>query len=117
MVYLRWHPRDYDGWADRGLRNWDYAHCLPYFRRSECSDRGGDLYRGDGGPLSVSRGKLNLEIFDRFLLAAADAGFQVSEDLNGRQPEGFTRLDSTCRNGRRCSAAVAYLGRSIHRSC
>ncbi|HEV7252711.1 MAG TPA: choline dehydrogenase [Mesorhizobium sp.] len=115
MVYLRGHPRDYDGWAGNSMPDWDYAHCLPYFRRSESSDRGADDFRGDGGPLGVSRGMLSLEIFDRFLEAAAEAGFPVSDDLNGAQAEGFARLDSTRKNGRRCSAAVAYLRPALRR--
>jgi choline dehydrogenase len=109
MVYLRGHPRDYDGWAGNTMLEWDYAHCLPYFRRSESSDRGADLYHGADGPLAVSGGMLSLEIFDKFLAAAAEAGFPISDDLNGPQPEGFGRLDSTRKNGRRCSAATAYL--------
>jgi choline dehydrogenase len=109
MVYLRGHPKDYDRWAEGGLPQWSYAHCLPYFKRSETSDRAPSPFRGDSGPLSVEAGTLDSPIFDLFLAAAADAGHPVSDDLNGAQPEGFARLDSTKKNGRRCSAAVAYL--------
>jgi choline dehydrogenase len=109
MVYLRGHPRDYDAWGATGLAGWDYAHCLPYFRRSETSDRGANLFRGGEGPLSVETGTLNSPIFDAFLGAAAEAGHPISPDLNGAAPEGFGRLDTTKKNGRRCSAAVAYL--------
>ncbi len=109
MVYLRGHPKDYDRWAAAGLAQWSYAHCLPYFKRSETSDRGPSDYRGDSGPLSVEAGTLDSPIFDSFLAAAAEAGHAISDDLNGAQPEGFARLDSTKKNGRRCSAAVAYL--------
>ena len=115
MVYLRGHPLDYDGWAGNSMPEWKYAHCLPYFRRSESSDRGGDLYRGEGGPLSVRRGTLALEMFESFLAAAAQAGFPISDDLNGGQAEGFARLDSTTGGGRRCSAAVAYLRPALSR--
>lgn len=116
MVYLRGHPLDYDGWARQGLPAWDYAHCLPYFRRSESSDRGADPYRGGSGPLGVSRGVLQSEIFDRFLAAARNAGFPISDDLNGRQVEGFSRLDNTSRDGRRSSSAAAYLRPALKRS-
>jgi choline dehydrogenase len=109
MVYLRGHPRDFDRWASGGLPTWDYAHCLPYFRRAETSDRGGNYYRGDSGPLSTEQGRLQSPIFDAFLDSAAEAGHVISDDLNGAQPEGFARLDSTKRRGQRCSAAVAYL--------
>lgn len=115
MVYLRGHPLDYDGWAGNDMPDWDYAHCLPYFRKSETSDRGADVYRGDDGPLGVSRGTLPLEIFGSFLGAAAEAGFPISNDLNGAGPEGFARLDSTRKGGRRCSAAVAYLRPALSR--
>jgi choline dehydrogenase len=110
MVYLRGHPKDYDRWAaDGDLPNWDFAHCLPYFRRSESSDKGPNEYRGADGPLSVETGTLHSPIFDAFLAAAEEAGHDISDDLNGAKPEGFARLESTKRNGRRCSAAVAYL--------
>lgn len=115
MVYLRGHPKDFDRWAAAGLPGWDYAHCLPYFRRAETSDRGADFYRGGSGPLSTELGRLQSPIFDAFLAAAAEAGHVVSDDLNGAQPEGFARLDSTKRQGRRCSAAVAYLHPAMSR--
>lgn len=108
MVYLRGHPLDYDGWAGNSMPEWDYAHCLPYFRRSESYDRGADLYRGEGGPLSVQRGTLELEIFDAFLAAAAEAGFPLSDDLNGAHPEGFARLDSTARGLRRGASRARW---------
>jgi len=116
MVYLRGHPRDFDRWAADGMPEWDYAHCLPYFRRAETSDRGASFYRGGSGPLSTEQGGLQSPIFDAFLAAAAEAGHVISDDLNGAQPEGFARLDSTKRRGRRCSAAVAYLHPTTGRS-
>lgn len=115
MVYLRGHPLDYDRWAARDFPEWSYAACLPYFRKSETYDRGGNVYRGDNGPLSTERGGLQSAIFDAFLEAGQQAGFPISDDLNGSQPEGFARLDSTKRNGRRCSAADAYLFPAMNR--
>lgn len=115
MVYLRGHPKDFDRWAAGGLPEWDYARCLPYFRRAETSDRGASFYRGGSGPLSTEQGRLQSPIFDAFLAAAAEAGHVISDDLNGAQPEGFARLDSTKRRGRRCSAAVAYLHPAMER--
>lgn len=110
MVYLRGHPRDYDRWAsDFGLPGWDYAHCLPYFRKSERSERGADPWHGDRGPLGVSIGRSPNLLYDAFVAAGPQSGVGLSEDLNGYQPEGLARLDSTKWNGRRCSAAVAYL--------
>ena len=110
MVYLRGHPLDYDRWAsDFGLPEWDYAHCLPYFRKSERNERGADDWHGDQGPLGVSIGRSPNLLYDAFVEAGPQSGFGGSKDLNGFQPEGLARLDSTKWNGRRCSAAVAYL--------
>ena len=109
MVYLRGHPLDYDRWATANLPTWNYAHCLPYFRKSESSDRGTSEFRGGDGPLSVETGTLKSRIFDAFLESAGQAGHVISSDLNAAQSEGFARLDSTKRNGERCSASAAYL--------
>jgi choline dehydrogenase len=110
MVYLRGHPKDYDRWAaDFGLADWDYAHCLPYFRKSERSERGENAWHGDKGPLGVSIGRSPNLLYDAFVAAGPQSGLGGSDDLNGFQPEGLARLDSTKWNGRRCSAAVAYL--------
>ena len=109
MVYLRGHPADYDAWEAGGASGWRYVDCLPYFRRSETSDRGPSLYRGDSGPLSVETGTLESPVFDAFLSSAEDAGYPLSADLNGAEHDGFARLQSTRRKGRRCSTAVAYL--------
>lgn len=109
LVYLRGHPQDYDAWAEQGLSDWSFAHCLPYFRKSETSDRGPNTYRGGDGPLHVQSGQLQSTIFDNFLDAAAGAGHAISDDLNGEKPLGFGRMDSTKIGGRRCSASVAYL--------
>ena len=116
MVYMRGHPRDYDRWNDElGLEGWRYADCLPYFRAGETSERGEDEWRGAKGPLGVARAKLENPLFDAFLLAGESAGQGLSQDLNGFQPEGVARLDSTIRDGRRCSAAVAHLKPALTR--
>lgn len=109
MVYLRGQPADYDTWAAAGATGWRYVDCLPYFRRSETSDRGPSLYRGGSGPLSVETGTLESPIFDAFLSSAEDASYALSEDLNGADHDGFARLQSSRKRGRRCSTAVAYL--------
>jgi choline dehydrogenase len=117
MVYMRGHPRDYDRWNDElGLDGWRYADCLPYFRAGETSERGESEWRGGSGPLGVARAKLENPLFDAFLQAGESAGQGYSEDLNGFQPEGVARLDSTIRDGRRCSAAVAHLKPALARS-
>lgn len=116
MVYMRGHPRDYDRWNDElGLKGWSYADCLPYFRSGETSERGENEWRGGSGPLGVARAKLENPMFDAFLTAGETSGQGRSDDLNGYKPEGLARLDSTIRDGRRCSAAVAHLKPALSR--
>ncbi|WP_406646384.1 choline dehydrogenase [Aliisedimentitalea scapharcae] len=116
MVYMRGHPLDYDGWASRpGMADWAFDRCLPYFRAGECSDRGGSVWRGDAGPLGVSQAGYDNPLFDAFVAAGPQAGQGQTDDPNGYQPEGTTRLDATRRHGRRCSAAIAHLRPALKR--
>ena len=116
MVYMRGHPMDYDRWADTfGLAEWRFDRCLPYFKRCESSDRGESAWRGGSGPLGVTRGTLQNPLFDALYEAGEQSGQGTSDDLNGYQPEGIARLDSTTRHGRRCSAAVAHLKPALKR--
>ena len=109
MAYVRGHRGDYDRWAASGLTQWSYAHVLPYFRRQECWEGGTDQYRGGDGPLSTRRTSFSDPIVEAFAAAGAAAGYGWTDDFNGRQQEGFAARQVTIRNGRRCSAAVAYL--------
>ena len=116
MVYMRGHPLDYDRWGnDFNLPKWSYAQCLPYFKAGETSDRGADDWRGGSGPLNTTKGKLESPLFEAFMDAGAQSDHGYSEDLNGYKPEGIARFDSTTRNGRRCSAAVAHLYPALRR--
>ncbi|MFT5218945.1 MAG: choline dehydrogenase, partial [Gammaproteobacteria bacterium] len=116
MVYMRGHPKDYNRWNDDlGLPGWSYADCLPYFKQGETSERGENAWRGGSGPLGVAKAKLDNPLFDAFIEAGEQSGQGVSDDLNGFKPEGVARLDSTTRNGRRCSAAVAHLKPALRR--
>jgi choline dehydrogenase len=116
MVYMRGHPKDYDRWNDElGLKGWSYADCLPYFRAGETAERGENEWRGGSGPLGVAKAKLDNPMFDAFLTAGETSGQGRSDDLNGYKPEGLARLDSTIRDGRRCSAAVAHLKPALSR--
>ena len=116
MVYMRAHPKDYDRWENElGLEGWGYAHCLPYFKAGETSERGESEWRGGSGPLGVSQAKLENPLFDAFLEAGRTSGQGNSDDLNGYKPEGLARLDSTTWKGRRCSAAVAHLKPALSR--
>jgi choline dehydrogenase len=109
MVYVRGNPLDFERWRDEGAAGWGYAEVLPYFRRAERRAEGGDEYRGDAGKLQTSYGTLANPLHAAWLEAARQAGYPHSSDPNGRQQEGFGRLDMTVGDGRRCSAARAYL--------
>ena len=108
MVYIRGHARDYDRWAQAGLRGWSYADLLPYFRRAESRDRGADDYHGGDGPLHVSAGHTPQPLFQAWLEAGRQAGYPLTADLNGYQQEGLGPMDMTTWKGQRWSAAKAY---------
>ena len=110
MIFQRGNARDYDGWAEqRGLERWSYAHCLPYFKRMEACPNGDDLYRGRDGPLVIEPGNAEGPLFDAFFAAALEAGHEITSDVNGPLQEGFGRFDRNISQGRRWSAARAYL--------
>ncbi|MFO1058608.1 MAG: choline dehydrogenase [Dongiaceae bacterium] len=109
MVYIRGHARDYDRWAQAGLRGWSYADVLPYFRRAESRDKGADPYHGGDGPLHVSAGHTRQPLFQAWQEAGRQAGYRPTADLNGHQQEGLGPMDMTTWKGRRWSAAKAYL--------
>lgn len=110
MVYIRGHAFDYDAWARRpGLETWDYFHCLPYFKKAETRLKGGDAYRGDSGPLYVTTGQCRNPLYRAFIEAGREAGYPVTEDMNGHQQEGLGVMDMTTYKGMRWSAARAHL--------
>ena len=109
MAYVRGNRGDYERWARKGAKGWSYAEVLPYFRRSETFDGGEDTWRGGDGPLGVIIGNAPDPLWDDWLDAAKHAGHNVNRDFNGREQLGFSRSQYTIRNGRRCSAAVAFL--------
>ena len=115
MAYVRGHARDYDRWAQSGLQGWSYAHCLPYFRRAQNHELGPDDYRGGEGPLHVSAGKMTNPLFQAWIEAGRQAGYPITEDMNGYQQEGIGRMDMTTYKGRRWSAAMAYLYPAMER--
>jgi choline dehydrogenase len=116
MVYIRGHADDYDGWAASGLNGWGYADVLPYFKRAEQHLHGADAYHGASGPLAVFAPDLTATpLATAFVQAATEAGYGLSPDSNGERQEGFGRVDRTTRNGRRCSAARAYLAPALTR--
>jgi 4-pyridoxate dehydrogenase len=115
MAYCRGHPRDYDRWAAAGLAGWSYADVLPYFRRQETWSGGASAYRGGDGPLATRPSSYDDPLVEAYIAAGQAAGYPVTEDYNGANPEGFGRLQMTIRNGRRCSASTAYLRPAIGR--
>lgn len=110
MIFQRGNPMDYERWgADAGMAQWDYAHCLPYFKRMENCLAGGDEYRGTTGPLVLERGPATNPLFTAFFGAVQEAGYELTSDVNGYRQEGFAPFDRTIHRGRRLSAARAYL--------
>ncbi len=119
MVYVRGHARDYDTWAETGATGWSYADVLPYFKRMENwhGDQGalaGDpAWRGQDGPLHITRGPRSNPLFDAFIQAGSQAGYPVTSDYNGERQEGFGPMEATIWQGKRWSAAKAYLTPAI----
>ena len=116
MIFQRGNPLDYERWAaDPGMQDWDFAHCLPYFKRMETCLAGADEYRGGSGPLTLERGPVSNPLFGAFFEAVQQAGYPITSDVNGYQQEGFAAFDRNVRRGRRWSAARAYLHPVMHR--
>ncbi|MHA6765627.1 choline dehydrogenase [Streptacidiphilus sp. PAMC 29251] len=116
MIFQRGNPLDYERWAaDAGMKDWDYAHCLPYFKRMEncLADQANSVqdsgFRGHDGPLVLERGPVTNPLFGAFFEAVQQAGYPLTDDVNGFRQEGFAAFDRNLRRGRRLSAARAYL--------
>ena len=110
MVFVRGHARDFDTWAEMGADGWSYADVLPYFKRMEYWHGAGDsTYRGRSGPLHITRGPRSNPLHNAFIRAGREAGYPLTDDYNGRQQEGFGPMEATIWQGRRWSAANAYL--------
>jgi choline dehydrogenase len=110
MIFQRGNPMDYERWAaDAGMQDWDYAHCLPYFKRMETCLAGANVWRGGDGPLKLERGPADSPLFRAFFQATVQAGYELTEDVNGYRQEGFGPFDRNIYRGHRLSAARAYL--------
>ena len=109
MMFVRGHAYDYDLWAQSGAAGWSYDDVLPYFKRLEANERGGDQWRGGDGPVHVSEVRARSPLTTAWIEAAQNAGINKSADLNGECAEGVDRVQASQKNGWRCSAAVAYL--------
>ena len=117
MVYVRGHALDYDTWSEMGATGWAYADILPYFKKLEnwnSAGHGGDPdWRGNSGPLHVTRGSRSNKLVKAFVNAGREAGYEITEDYNGQKQEGFGPMDHTILQGQRWSAAKAYLRPAI----
>ena len=119
MVYVRGHAKDFDTWEAMGASGWSYADVLPYYKRMETWDpagHGGDAsWRGSDGPLHVTRGKRDNPLVQAFVQAGRQADYQLTDDYNGQQQEGFGPMEHTIHKGARWSAAKAYLRPALQR--
>lgn len=115
LVYVRGNPLDFERWASEGARGWAYRDVLPYFKRTERRERGGDTYRGGEGKVQTRSGSLANPLNGAWLEAGRQAGYPTTGDMNGFQQEGFGRMDMTVGGGRRSSAANAYLRPAMRR--
>lgn len=115
MIFNRGNPMDYDGWADAGLSDWDYASCLPYFRRMETFEDGEDPWRGGSGPIRITRARGEHKLYEAFLHAGVEAGHEVTADHNGYRQEGMHLAQSFIADGVRWSSSRAYLRPALAR--
>ncbi len=110
MIFQRGNPLDYERWAaGKGMEQWNYAHCLPYFKRMENCLASSDEFRGAAGPLILERGPASSPLFAAFFEAVQQAGYELTDDVNGYKQEGFAAFDRNIHRGRRLSASRAYL--------
>src|SRR6201996_1369738 len=116
LLYLRGQHQDYDRWRQRGNAGWGYDDVLPYFKKAEDQQRGGNEFHGVGGPLPVSDWRHADPLSEAFVVAAAEAGIPTNPDFNGATQEGAGFFQTTTRRGRRASTARAYLGPARSRS-
>ncbi len=115
MIYVRGQREDYDHWAAEGNAGWGHADVLPYFRRAEHNERGGDAFHGTGGPLNVMDLRSPNRYGSHFVEAALQAGYRANSDFNGMAQEGFGSYQVTHKDGERWSAAKAYLRPALAR--
>ena len=115
MAYVRGNREDYARWAAAGLSNWSFWKNLPYFKRQESWEGGGSDLRGGDGPLTTQNCRYADPLVQAYMRAGTEAGHPFTDDYNGISQEGFGAWQMTIRDGRRCSAAVAYLRPALKR--
>ncbi|MGZ0186930.1 MAG: GMC family oxidoreductase [Alphaproteobacteria bacterium] len=109
MLYVRGNPIDYNSWSQLGNRGWGYDDVIPYFQKTESFERGGDDVRGGRGPINVADMYERHEMIDAFVDAGVEAGYEANPDYNSGHQDGFGYYQVTMKDGRRHSAADAYL--------
>jgi len=115
MIVNRGNPMDFQGWAAEGLEDWDWAHVLPYFRKMETFEEGANPWRGGEGPLRIKRARAAHKLFDVYLRAGEQAGFDVTPDHNGYKQEGLHIAQSFIHDGVRWTSSRAYLRPALGR--
>ena len=115
MLYVRGQKQDYDHWAELGNDQWSFDKVLPYFKSTEHQERGEDQFHGINGELNVADSRSKITIGDNFITAAHHAGYPLNDDFNGNNQEGVGYYQVTQKNGKRCSAAAAFLTPNLHR--
>jgi choline dehydrogenase len=115
LLYVRGQHEDYDRWRQLGNTGWGFDDVLPYFKKAEDQQRGGDDYHGSGGPLPVSDTRYPDPLSNAFIAAAVESGLPFNPDFNGAAQEGVGLFQTTTRHGRRASTAVAYLRPALRR--
>lgn len=121
MLYIRGHRSDYDDWAALGCEGWAWDDVLPFFKRAEGNERGGDELHGNTGPLQVANQRSPRPMSRAFIEACAETQIRRNDDFNGPEQEGaglyqVTQFWGGAKNGERCSAAAAYLHPVMGRS-
>jgi choline dehydrogenase len=115
MIYIRGHPSDYDRWESLGNEGWGYDDVLPYFKRGEQFEPGDGDYHGTDGPLNVTTARSPRSVSRTFIEAALEVGYPRNADFNGPQQEGVGMYHLTQKQGKRHSAATAYLKPALDR--
>lgn len=115
MLFNRGNPMDFDAWGEAGLKDWDYAHCLPYFRRMETFEDGPNEWRGGDGPMKISRCKADHKLHEVFLRGGEQAGFSITADHNAYRQEGLHVAQAFINLGMRWTSARGYLHPAMKR--
>nr|WP_295661217.1 choline dehydrogenase [Polymorphobacter sp.] len=116
LLYVRGQAADYDNWAQSGCTGWSHTDVLPYFKRAEHNERLSDDHHGTDGPLNVSDITEHHPVSDAVIAAGMEAGLPFNDDVNGASQDGISYFQLTVKNGRRWSAAMAYLRPALGRA-